>query len=90
MNPPPTIGVVMMVLGGPLRVLDHRTVVVHHVQRVVGPGGEVHGPEPGIPGGEELAALLRAARHEGGPGRRPDVPVHEVEPHTVLSPSTKS
>ena len=72
-------GRIMVVVGdAPLRVLDDRPVVVHEVDRVVGPGGEVHGPEPGVARGQELAAVLRATGHERGSGGRPDVAVNEV------------
>ena len=64
------IGRIVMVVGHPpLRVLDQRPVVVDHVERAVGTGGEVDGAEPGVARGQELPALLRAARDEGRAGR---------------------
>ena len=72
------LGVLVELAGRPLRVLDTGAVVVDDVQRAVGTDVEVHRPEPGVGGRQELARRPAPTRDEGRARRLDHVTVHEV------------
>ena len=61
-----------------VRMLDVLPVVVHHVERSVGPDGREHRLEPGVGGRQELPFLERPAGGEGRPRGGEQVAVHQV------------
>src|SRR5439155_20381811 len=86
MNPPdapvlgtnPPIDLVRLLLGHISRVFHKLRVEIHHVERAVGTGREIHRMEPWIRGSENLPAFLRSTRLESHASRHEHPPMDEV------------
>src|SRR5438093_6717695 len=68
--------IVVMMTGGPLRVLNHGPVVVHQVEGSVRTDIKVDRPEPAIGRGQKLNALLETPGNVSGSCVGPDISVH--------------